>query len=194
MAYLYYSTWLLAEQLRLFSDLALEGCRWWNWPPEGSGSSAPQAPACGLAPPPAYFERLVGIAERIVDHATFPGKHTAVEQCLEEVGDLIAAGRITAGQGAILADILLGVPTPGWRNGRQGRTSTSSGHGGTGEVPGPVSKRVWPWGPGVRCRSGPGAMRPPCLVHVPGVPQEFRGHQTQLRRDWGRGEKGVITE
>jgi len=68
MAYLYYSTWLLAEQLRLFSDLALEGCRWWNWPPGGSGSSAPQAPACGSAPPPAYFERLVGIAERIVGH------------------------------------------------------------------------------------------------------------------------------
>jgi|GEM_PF-1404374 len=108
MAYLYYSTWLLGEQLRLFSDLALEGCRWWNWPPGGSGSSAPQAPACGSAPPPAYFERLVGIAERIVGHATFPGKHTAVEQCLEEVGDLIAAGRITAGQGAILAGILLG--------------------------------------------------------------------------------------
>ncbi len=60
------------------------------------------------APPPAYFERLVGIAERIVGHATFPGKHTAVEQCLEEVGDLIAAGKITAGQGAILAGILLG--------------------------------------------------------------------------------------
>lgn len=108
MAYLYYSTWLLAEQLRLFSDLALECCRWWNWLPLGLWFSASQAIACVPASPPAYFERLVGIAEQIVGHASFPGKHTAVEQCLEEVEDLIASGRITTGQGAILADILLG--------------------------------------------------------------------------------------
>jgi len=57
------------------------------------------------------------------------------------VGDLIAAGRITAGQGAILAGIL-GVPAPGWRNGGPGRTATSSGHGGTGEVPGPRGIQV----------------------------------------------------
>ncbi len=113
MAYFYYSTWLLAEQLRLFNDLALGSCRWWHWPLVGWGSSALQARACEPASPPAYFERLVGIAERIVSHAAFPGKETAVAQCLEEFRDLIAAGRITAGQGAILADILLGArPRP----------------------------------------------------------------------------------
>ena len=30
MALLYYSTWLFAEQLRLFNELVLEGCRWWD--------------------------------------------------------------------------------------------------------------------------------------------------------------------
>jgi len=108
MAYLYYSTWLLTEQLRLLSDLALEACRWWNWPLGGSGSSAPLAPARVPALPPAYFDRLIGTAKRIVGHSSFPGKHTAVEQCLEEVRDLIAAGRITEGEGAILAGILSG--------------------------------------------------------------------------------------
>ena len=108
MACLCYSTWLLAEQLRLFSHLAMEGCRWWIWTPGGTESSAPQAPACGLASPPAYFDKLVGIAKRIVGHASFPGKHTAVEQCLEEVRDLVAAGRITAAQGATLSGILSG--------------------------------------------------------------------------------------
>lgn len=112
MTYFYYSTWLLAEQMRLFSDLILEGCRWWNWPPGGSGASAPRAPACGPAPPPAYFERLVGTAKRIVGHAAFPDKDTAVGHCLEEVGELIAAGRITAGQGAILRGILSGARPP----------------------------------------------------------------------------------
>ena len=88
----------------------------WPWKVGGGGlgrqgarePSAPQAPACVLAPPPAYFDKLVGIAERIVRHASFPDKHTAVEQCLEEVRDLVAAGRISAAQGAILTGILSG--------------------------------------------------------------------------------------
>jgi hypothetical protein len=108
MDILYYSTWLLAEQLRLFGELALEGCRWWNWSPGGAGPSDPPAPACGPAPPPGYFERLLGVAERIARHASFPGHQEAVEQCLEDVGDLIDAGRITTDQGAVLAGILSG--------------------------------------------------------------------------------------
>ncbi len=108
MALLYYSTWLFAEQLRLFNELVLEGCRWWDWSPGGEGLLAPGVPTRGPAPPPGYFEKLLGVAERIAGHASFPGKHEAVEGCLEEVGDLIAAGRITADQGAVLADILSG--------------------------------------------------------------------------------------
>ena len=71
------------------------------------------APPCGLAPPPGYFERLLRVVERIARHASFPGKQSAVEKCMEEVGDLIAAGRITAGEGAVLADILSGRLSPG---------------------------------------------------------------------------------
>ena len=69
---------------------------------------SPQAPVCGPAPPPGYFDRLLGVAKRIVGHASFPGKDEAVEQCLEEVGDLIAEGRITADEGAALTGILSG--------------------------------------------------------------------------------------
>ena len=111
MAFLYYSTWLFAEQLRFLHELALEGSRWWDWSPGGAGPSGPPASACGSAPPPGYFESLLGVAKRIVGHASFPGQDEAVEQCLGEVGDLIAAGRITADEGAALAGILSGRST-----------------------------------------------------------------------------------
>ena len=108
MAFLYYSPWLFTEQVRLFHELALQGCRWWNWSPGGAGPLDRPVPACRSAPPPGYFERLIGVAKRIVAHASFSGKHEAVEQCLEEVGDLIATGTITADQGAVLELILSG--------------------------------------------------------------------------------------
>ena len=63
MIYLYYSTWLFTEQLRIASDLAREACQWWNWLPKGSVCSATQGPACGSSVPPAYFERLVRAAK-----------------------------------------------------------------------------------------------------------------------------------
>ncbi len=44
MDFLYYSTWLFAEQLRLFNKLALEGCRWWNWSPCGRRAVRPAGP------------------------------------------------------------------------------------------------------------------------------------------------------
>ncbi len=108
MDFLYYSTWLFAEQVRLLSELALEGCPWWSWSPGGSGPSGPAVPACRPAPspPPGYFERLLGVVERVARHASFPGHQEAVQQCLEEVGDLIDSGRITTDQGAVLAGIL----------------------------------------------------------------------------------------
>ncbi len=56
--------------------------------------------------PSSYFERLVASVERIARHAFFPGKQQAVELCVEDVESLIASGRITADQGAILLDIL----------------------------------------------------------------------------------------
>jgi hypothetical protein len=108
MAFLYISTWLFTEQLRLFHELALEGCRWWYWSLGGAGLLYRPASECRPAPPSGYFERLLGVARRIVGHASFPGKHEAVQQCLEEVGDLIATGTITADQGAVLAHLLSG--------------------------------------------------------------------------------------
>jgi hypothetical protein len=53
-----------------------------------------------------YYEKLLGVAKRIIGHVTLLGRHETVERCLEEVGDLIAAGRITADRGAVLAGIL----------------------------------------------------------------------------------------
>jgi hypothetical protein len=108
MAFLYFSTWLFNEQLRLFHEVAIEGCRWWKWSLGGAGPLDRPARACRPAPPSDYFERLVGVARRMVGHASFPGKHEALSQCLEEVDDLIASGTITAGQGALLAQILSG--------------------------------------------------------------------------------------
>jgi len=52
----------------------------------------------------------VKTVERIAGHASYPGKQQAVDQCAEDVKDLIASGRITADQGAILLDILSACP------------------------------------------------------------------------------------
>lgn len=56
----------------------------------------------------AYFERLIASTERIAHHASFPGKGEAVEQCLEDIDDLMLAGRITAEQRDVLCEILQG--------------------------------------------------------------------------------------
>jgi hypothetical protein len=58
--------------------------------------------------PDSYFERLVVSAGRIARHASYPGKQQAVDQCVADVEDLIASGRITTDQGEILLDILSG--------------------------------------------------------------------------------------
>ena len=56
--------------------------------------------------PSSYFEKLVASVERIARHAFFPDKQQAVDLCVEDVEGLIASGRITADQGAILLGIL----------------------------------------------------------------------------------------
>jgi hypothetical protein len=58
--------------------------------------------------PDSYFERLVASAGKVARHASYPGKQQTVAQCVADVEDLIATGRITADQGEILLDILSG--------------------------------------------------------------------------------------
>jgi len=120
MAFLFYPTWLLSEQLRLWNELILQGCRWWSRSDQDPAELPSEVPDSGPAPPPdgpapargrppaSYFERLVATAKRIARHAAYPGKQQAVEHCVEDVEDLIASGRITADQGAILLEILSG--------------------------------------------------------------------------------------
>ena len=57
---------------------------------------------------PSYFDRLVASAERIAHHADYPGKEQAVSQCVEDIGDLLLAGRITDEQHDVLQGVLLG--------------------------------------------------------------------------------------
>jgi hypothetical protein len=55
-----------------------------------------------------YFSRLVASVARIAGHAYFPGKAEAVEQCLEDIDDLVVAGQITAEQRDLLREVLQG--------------------------------------------------------------------------------------
>ena len=120
MAYLYYSTWILTEHLRLWDALIRHSWLGWCRFDRDTASSPPEVPAKGPIPPshgrgpamdrtpPSYFERLVASAERIARHAAYPGKQQAVDHCVEDVEDLIASERITAEQGEILLNILSG--------------------------------------------------------------------------------------
>ncbi len=56
-----------------------------------------------------YFERLVTSAERIARHAYYPGIDEAIEQCLEDIDELMHAGRITAEEREALRIVLLGM-------------------------------------------------------------------------------------
>lgn len=117
MPYFFYSTWLLAEHLRLWNELIHDGCLWWCRREPSPAPSPSKVPAEGSTPPPepgrasdrapaAYFERLIASAKRIARHATYPGKQQAVEQCIHDVEDLISMERITAEQGEVLLEIL----------------------------------------------------------------------------------------
>ena len=56
-----------------------------------------------------YFERLVTSVDRIARHAYYPGLHEAIEQCLEDIDELMQAGRITAEERDALRIVLLGM-------------------------------------------------------------------------------------
>ena len=56
-----------------------------------------------------YFERLVTSVERIARHAYYPGIDEAIEQCLEDLDELMHAGRITAEEREALRIVLLGM-------------------------------------------------------------------------------------
>jgi len=56
-----------------------------------------------------YFERLVTSVERIARHTYYPGIDETIEQCLEDIDELMHAGRITAEEREALRIILLGM-------------------------------------------------------------------------------------
>ncbi len=58
---------------------------------------------------PDYFERLVATVERIARHAYYPGIDQAIDQCLEDIDELMRSGRITTEQHEALRFVLLGM-------------------------------------------------------------------------------------
>ena len=58
---------------------------------------------------PSYFERLVACVQRVTRHAYYPGIDQAIDQCLEDIDDLMHSGRITAEQRKALRCLVLGV-------------------------------------------------------------------------------------
>ena len=56
-----------------------------------------------------YFERLVTSVDRIARHAYYPGIDEAIEQCLEDIDELMHAERITAEEREALRIVLLGM-------------------------------------------------------------------------------------
>ena len=53
--------------------------------------------------------RLVTSVERIARHAYYPGIDEAIEQCLEDIDELMHADRITAEERDALRVVLLGM-------------------------------------------------------------------------------------
>jgi hypothetical protein len=56
-----------------------------------------------------YFERLVMGVQRVACHAYYPGIGQAIDQCLEDIDELMHSGRITAEQREALHSLVLGV-------------------------------------------------------------------------------------
>ncbi len=56
-----------------------------------------------------YFERLVTSVERIARHAYYPGIDEAIDQCLEDIDELLHEGRITSEEREALRIVLLGM-------------------------------------------------------------------------------------
>jgi hypothetical protein len=55
-----------------------------------------------------YFENLVVCVQRVARHSYYPGIYQAIEQCLEDINDVMHSGRITAEQREALRQLLLG--------------------------------------------------------------------------------------
>lgn len=58
---------------------------------------------------PDYFERLVVCVQRVARHAYYPGIDQAVDQCLEDIDELMHSGRITAAQREALRFLVPGI-------------------------------------------------------------------------------------
>jgi hypothetical protein len=58
---------------------------------------------------PSYYDRLVASVERIARHAYYPGIDQTVDQCLEDIDELMRAGRISPEQREALRFVLLGM-------------------------------------------------------------------------------------
>ena len=58
---------------------------------------------------PSYFDRLAVQVERIARHAYYPGIDQTVDQCLEDIDELMRAGRISPEQREALRFVLLGM-------------------------------------------------------------------------------------
>jgi hypothetical protein len=56
-----------------------------------------------------YFERLVTSVERIARHTYYPGINEAIDQCLEDIDELMHAGSITPDEREALRIVLLGM-------------------------------------------------------------------------------------
>jgi len=63
-----------------------------------------------------YFERLVTSVERIARHAYYPGIDEAIDQCLEDIDELMHDGRITAEEREALRIVLLGITLTASKN------------------------------------------------------------------------------
>jgi hypothetical protein len=58
---------------------------------------------------PGYFARLVACVQGVACHAYYPSIDQAIDQCLEDIDDLMHSGRITAEQREALRCLVLGV-------------------------------------------------------------------------------------
>jgi hypothetical protein len=58
---------------------------------------------------PAYFDRLVASVERIARHVYYPGIDQAINQCLDDIDELLGSGQITPEQREALRIVLAGI-------------------------------------------------------------------------------------
>jgi hypothetical protein len=56
-----------------------------------------------------YFENLAASVQRVAHHAYYPGIDQAIDQCLQDINELLQSGRITAEQFEALRPLLEGV-------------------------------------------------------------------------------------